>query len=123
MNYIFILLLMIFAHIIDDFCLQGWLASAKQRDYWIKNAPAKMYRYDYICALIIHGFSWTFMMMLPIAFVLNFEIDLSFLAIFFINLVIHAVTDDIKANLKKINLITDQSIHVLQILITWTMIN
>ena len=29
MNSTFILLLMIFCHIIDDYCLQGWLASAK----------------------------------------------------------------------------------------------
>lgn len=39
MNNWFIFLLMIFLHIIDDYKLQGWLASAKQKKYWKENAP------------------------------------------------------------------------------------
>ena len=45
-NKIFILLLMIFLHIVDDYYLQGWLASAKQKSYWEQNAPDKLYKYD-----------------------------------------------------------------------------
>ena len=61
MNSIFILLLMIFLHIVDDYYLQGWLASAKQKKYWQDNAPEKLYKYDYDWALIMHSFSWTYM--------------------------------------------------------------
>ena len=39
--------------------------------------------------------------------------------VFVTNLVIHMVVDDLKANRKKINLIQDQSIHMVQILATW----
>lgn len=39
----FVYLLMIFCHIIDDYNLQGWLASAKQKEWWKKNAPEKLY--------------------------------------------------------------------------------
>jgi len=71
----FILLAMIFCHIIDDYCLQqGCLSKLKQKKFWEENAPQKMYRYDYIVALIIHAFSWTFMMMLPIFLSVNFNI-------------------------------------------------
>ena len=48
MNNIFIVLLMIFFHIVDDYYLQGWLASAKQKKYWQENALEFLYKYDYI---------------------------------------------------------------------------
>lgn len=118
MSKIFIVLLMIFCHIVDDYYLQGWLASAKQKKYWQENAPEKMYEYDYIWALIMHSFSWTFMVMLPIAFTKGFELGISYLIAFLLNLMIHAFTDDLKANKRKINLWTDQIIHLCQITIT-----
>lgn len=118
MNKIFILLLMIFCHIVDDYYLQGWLASAKQKKYWQENAPEKMYKYDYIWALIMHSFSWAFMIMLPIAYSLSFNINISFLIAFAINVTIHAITDDLKANKRKINLWEDQIIHLIQIGLT-----
>lgn len=37
MSY-FVLLAMVFCHIVDDYYLQGWLASAKQRKWWEENA-------------------------------------------------------------------------------------
>ena len=119
MKNLYIYLLMLFMHIVDDFYLQGWLASAKQKEWWEKNAPEKVYKFDYIWALMIHSFSWTFMTMLPIAFTMNFEVNGVFICLFVGNLLIHAIVDNMKANLKMINLITDQSIHMLQILITW----
>lgn len=118
MNYNFLLLLMIFCHIVDDYYLQGWLASAKQKKFWKENAPEHMYRFDYIWALIMHSFSWAFMIMLPIAFVKGFNVDRYFVSIFICNLVIHAITDDLKANKRIINLWTDQLIHIGQIVIT-----
>ena len=114
----FIVLLMIFCHIVDDYYLQGWLTSAKQKKYWQENAPEKMYEYDYIWALIMHSFSWAFMVMLPIAFIKGFDLGVSFVIVFICNLIIHANTDDMKANKRKINLWVDQIIHLLQIAIT-----
>ena len=118
MNWIFILLLMIFCHIVDDYYLQGWLASAKQKSYWEQTAPDELYKRDYIWALIMHSFSWAFMIMLPIAYVFNFNIDYKFAIIFVINVAIHAFTDNAKANWKLINLWQDQLVHIGQILLT-----
>lgn len=53
---ILFLLGMIFCHIVDDYYLQGWLASAKQKEWWSKNAPNPLYKYDYIMALFMHSF-------------------------------------------------------------------
>ena len=116
---IFILLSMIFLHIIDDYKLQGILASMKQKAWWEEQKEYKpLYKYDYIPALIEHSFSWAFMIMLPIAIFLKFNIGWWTIA-YIINMVIHAVVDTLKANALKINLVIDQSIHIVQIVVTW----
>lgn len=115
----FALLAMMFCHIVDDYYLQGWLASAKQKSYWEKNAPDKLYRFDYIMALIMHSLSWSFMIMLPLAVFNNFEVSVLYGVIFVVNAIIHGMVDNLKANAKKINLITDQLIHLSQIIITF----
>lgn len=117
-KYISTMLVMIFCHIVDDYYLQGWLASAKQKSYWAGNADEKMYKFDYIWALIMHSYSWSFMIMLPIAFINDFDLTVSFLVLFIFNVIVHAVTDDLKANKKKINLWGDQLIHIWQIAFT-----
>lgn len=116
-----LLIFMIFAHIIDDYYLQGWLASAKTKNWWKKNAPDKLYSKDYIMALFCHSLSWSIMVFLPILiYSLYNQIDLDwFYLVLPINLIIHAIIDDLKANKFKINLIIDQSIHFIQIFITW----
>ena len=116
-----LLIFMIFAHITDDYYLQGWLASAKTKNWWKKNAPDKLYSKDYIMALFCHSLSWSIMIFLPILiYSLYNQIDLNwFYLVLPINLIIHAVIDDLKANKFKINLIIDQSIHFIQIFITW----
>lgn len=119
MSKSFVFLLMIFMHIVDDFYLQGWLANAKQKSWWKQNAPDNMYKYDYIWALIMHSFSWAFMTMLPVAFYMKFNIGLWFTTFFILNLIIHVVVDNLKANAKVINLWTDQIIHVGQIIATF----
>ena len=117
---VFILLTMIFLHIIDDYKLQGILASMKQKKWWREQKEYKeLYKHDYIMALVEHSFSWTFMIMLPIAFHLQFQLDTIFLILFAINVFIHARVDNEKANKFTINLITDQLIHLAQIVITW----
>ena len=42
---------MLYCHILDDFCLQGILASLKQKSWWEENYPNKLYKYDYIISL------------------------------------------------------------------------
>lgn len=118
-NKIFILFSMIFLHIIDDYKMQGILASMKQKKWWTEQKEYKpLYKYDYIIALIEHSFSWTFMIMLPISLSLHFNIGWWVLA-YVINATIHAFVDNLKANKFKINLVIDQLIHIAQILITW----
>lgn len=119
MTKVFLLLAMIFAHIVDDYYLQGWLASAKQREWWIKNAPEPLYRYDYVAALIMHSMSWSFVILLPIAFSNKFCVDAIFAVAFLANTVVHGFVDNLKANRKKISLIQDQMIHCVQIIVTF----
>lgn len=119
---IFLLLSMIFCHILDDFCFQGWLASAKQKEWWEKNAPEPLYRFDYICALIMHSASWSFVITVPLkvySTAMHFGNGWILAIMFLVNAAIHAIIDDLKANKKKINLVIDQSLHIIQILITF----
>ena len=127
MSSIYILLWMIFNHVIDDYFLLGILATLKQKDYWKEESQKKhidfdnsIYKYDYIPALFMHSFSWSFMIMFPLVIYTNFTINtVPVIGVFLINLIIHFVTDDVKANWKVINLCTDQTIHMIQIFATW----
>ena len=121
MNILFVFILMIFCHIVDDYYLQGWLASAKQKQWWEANAPDKLYKFDYIWALIMHSFSWSFMIMLPIAVYQSFNISWVFGLMLVINTAVHAFIDDLKANRHMINLWTDQACHMIQIAYTFWM--
>lgn len=115
-----ILVSMVFCHIVDDYYLQGWLASAKQKSYWEQNAPEKLYKYDYVAALFMHSFSWTFMVMLvPTVYDVILFGGTWYSLLFVGNVLIHMFVDDLKANKKKINLIQDQSIHMLQVIWAW----
>lgn len=113
---IFILLLMLFLHIFDDYYLQGRLSDMKQKSWWRAQTNNTLYEYDYIWALIVHAFSWTFMVTMPIMFMLRFELNSEFLIVFSINVIIHAIVDHLKANKKVINLWHDQIIHIFQII-------
>lgn len=119
MSIWFILAAMIFLHIIDDYVLQApCLCDLKQKSFWEKNAPQKMYKNDYLCALLMHSLSWSFMIMLPIAIALKFNVDINFFLMFIINAVFHAGIDDLKANKFRINLWQDQLTHIGQIVVT-----
>lgn len=117
----FVLLLMIFFHIVDDYYLQaiGPLASMKQKKWWEENYPQKIYKYDYLVALLMHSLSWAFMVMLPISIYRSLDIDGTFVILFIVNTAIHAFTDNAKANWLLINLSVDQSVHIFQILDTF----
>ena len=122
-KFLILLMWMIFCHIIDDFVLQAaCLSSLKQKSFWEENAPDDKYRYDYIVAILVHGFSWSFMIHLPI--LIKFYSTMN-LVCFCMSLLaeasIHAYIDNHKANHKEINLIIDQSLHLLQILFTLLM--
>lgn len=118
MSKLFVIALMIFCHIMDDYRLQGILASMKQRSWWEENYPGKLYKYDYIMALAMHSISWSFMIMLPVAAYMGFRPTNIFFVMLAANSVIHAFVDDLKANKHKINLIVDQSVHIAQIVVT-----
>lgn len=118
MDKLFIILLMLFLHIVDDYYLQGILASMKQRSWWKDSAPDKQYKNDYLMALAMHGFSWTFMVMLPIAAYMDFSLCVDFYIWFFTNWFIHSTIDHMKANVRSINLIQDQTAHIVQIIVT-----
>lgn len=133
MNYIFILLTMLFLHIVDDFHLQGLLTSMKQVRWWNDQASKlaesenlsasecrEKYKYDWLVCLIWHSFQWTFVIMLPAIFFK--PVDLTYLLMFGLNALVHGIVDHLKCNKLKINLVTDQLIHVAQILITWLII-
>lgn len=127
MNELYILPLMIFCHIIDDYKIQaGVLAYMKQKSWWRDKLPGKyasedlddtMYKHDYIIALFMHAFSWSFMIHVPIMLISNHPIWV--ITSLCINMSIHAIVDDLKANKLKINLVVDQLVHILQIVITF----
>lgn len=113
--------LMILAHMIADYSLQGWLANGKQRKWWVDQVKSfngedldkTKYKNDYKCALLCHALYWSILVCLPLywspwfsAFVVG-------------NTVVHYIVDDLKANKFKLNLIEDQVLHFLQILATF----
>jgi len=114
-----LLLLMILAHVIDDYFLQGILASMKQKSWWRKQDGYKdMYKDDYQVALLMHSMEWSIMVLLPGMFMFNLP-ELFLAAVFVVNTAIHYYVDDLKANKLAINLWVDQGIHIIQIILTW----
>lgn len=110
---------MVFLHIVDDYYLQGWLASSKQRVWWELNEPEELYKHDYLAALFVHSFSWTFMIMLVPTIYIIVCGGIWSPIVFIANIIMHMYVDNLKANKHKINLIQDQIIHMIQIIATW----
>lgn len=119
----FILIEMILFHIIADFNLQGILADFKQKSWWKQKAPEKLYSHDWLISLIIHSFTWAVFMMLPIAIFKQGAPDVWFYILLAVNIVVHAIIDDFKANKLKISLVTDQICHLGQIILTFTILS
>jgi len=84
-----------------------------------RKLPKKIYKKDYLIALFFHSFSWSFMVMLPLYYYYNYMFNNVLLILFILNIVIHFIVDDLKANKGIFNLIQDQLIHLLQIFISW----
>lgn len=113
-----ILILMIVAHVLDDFVLQpSCLSNLKQREWWKQEYPEELYQYDYIVALLVHGFSWSGWILVPWIIYGNPETDLW--SLFFLNGLIHSYIDNIKANKRTMSLMKDQLLHLAQIFVTW----
>ena len=108
------LFLMFWCHFVDDYFLQGVMAKMKQKKFWQDNAPQPLYKYDYLMALLCHAFMWSISIMIPAMISGHFIWWL-----IPINFVIHFIVDDLKANRHKINLIIDQSVHFIQIILTF----
>lgn len=121
MDFIIIALFaMIFCHIIDDYGFQvKCLNNLKQKSWWeTQHGFQPKYKYDYIVALMMHSMSWSFMIMLPLLIASKFSLGWLLFA-YPINALIHGIVDHLKANKGCINLCIDQSIHIVQILVTW----
>ena len=114
-----ILLLMILMHIIDDFVFQPQsLSYLKQKSWWKDNYPQEKYENDFRVALFLHALSWSIMVHLPIIFTMIVS-NLWLTVSIFTNLAIHMWVDNLKANKGKLSLLQDQTIHLLQVLVTW----
>ncbi len=117
-----LLLLMILMHIVDDYYLQGILASMKQKSWWEKQEGyTNLYKNDYKMALLMHSMSWSIMLLVPAMFLLNVN-GYALLGIFVVNTFIHYHIDNLKANKKQINLMLDQTIHIMQVIATWILV-
>ena len=119
---IYIFLIMILLHIIDDFVLQPiCLSKLKQKSFWetyVKDD--EKYKFDYKVALVIHALSWAIMIHLPLMFIVSNEILV--LVSVAINTAVHACIDDEKANKLQINLLEDQIMHLVQIGCTFALL-
>lgn len=115
----FALFCMIFMHILSDFCLQGILASMKQKSWWKENYPKDIYKYDWVAALLIHSFFWAFCIMLPIYVAYGYVWNYKMTTFLIVNTLTHMYIDNEKANSHSMNLIIDQVFHMIQIVWTW----
>lgn len=128
---IFILLLMLLMHYIEDFHLQGCMANLKQKKWWKEQMSNNelqssyilehsIYKNDYKMGLFAHSIENALFVMLPLIIDLlisEFKGCIQNTWILFIPstlliLVSHYLIDNEKANKMKINLIQDQLYHL-----------
>lgn len=122
---IILLFAMIFIHCMLDFHQGDTIANMKQKSWWLKHPQYKdLYKYDYIAVLLVHGFSWSFAIQIPIL-LYNYKVFnsndswLLCVIIILINGLIHSFIDNAKANRLCINLVQDQIVHLIQIVGAW----
>ena len=133
----FIFIAMVLFHILEDFHLQGILASMKQKSWWqsecnklgIKYESSK-YKYDYIISLCIHALENSIFITLPLIIDglittfttnLNNSLFIGWAFIIFANTVVHAFIDNFKCNNKGISLIIDQLLHFIFIILFFSL--
>lgn len=117
--YVIVFILMLLAHFFADFHLQGILADMKQEQWWRKQEGYNSkYKYDYLAALVIHSAEWTLWVMIPLFFLPHIDLGI-FLLLAALNIVVHSLTDNSKANYRDISLVQDQAVHLAQIAFTY----
>lgn len=120
MNELCVLVFMILCHLIDDYVLQGWLATGKQKEWWRKQDNYdEMYKNDYKMALACHGLEWSIITHIPVIVFRSFYVDLYLFLMIVTMAYCHSIIDNCKANKKGINLVQDQLCHLLQIVWSW----
>jgi len=147
MTPIVLFLLMLLAHIIEDFHLQGRMADMKQKAWWyhsIQDAvidterragrttdvqdPSfksfvdmrmEQYGKDYIPILILHGFEWVICVSIPVMIYTGFELSTGYLVMMTAMAFVHAYVDHMKCNKLVFNLVEDQAIHIAQVVVLW----
>ena len=116
-DWYWILLLMVFCHIIEDFHIQGILAHLKQESWWFNQTGYNWkYSKDYIPPLLLHGLEWSVFIHIPLLF--EYGLTMPIFISVIVNSLIHSYIDNLKCNRLKINLVQDQVFHIAQILIT-----
>ena len=117
--YVIVLILMLLAHFFADFHLQGILADMKQEQWWKQqDGDNSKNKYDYLAALAIHSAEWTLWMMIPLFLLPHLDLGI-FLLLAALNIVVHSLTDNSKANYRDISLVQDQALHLAQIAFTY----
>lgn len=137
MSVAVLFLLMLLAHIVEDFHLQGKMADMKQKTWWhdrivdsCKWFPdeerpegfrrrMKAYGRDYVPVLILHGFEWAICVSIPVLFYTGFEPSAAYMIAMVAMALLHSLVDHMKCNMRMINLIHDQAIHVIQVVALW----
>lgn len=120
-EWYWLFLLMLFAHSIADFHVQGCLADLKQRDWWYENPRYKhRYHLDFLPPLLFHSLEWSVIVHIPLIWTYGF-CDTVF-ALILLNMLIHAYVDNLKCNEYDINLVQDQFIHIVQICFSLTIV-
>jgi len=111
------LFIMIFLAIVDEFYLQGKLENLKNK-YGLGFGESEKNKNDWITALLIHSFSWTFMIHFPILYLGGITI-LHLILSFVINIFVHAILDHLATNVGKISYSTSYMGHLFQITMTF----
>ena len=117
-----VLLLSLGLHILADFTLQGLFRDLKSWTWWgrmfdqlhLGNDHRSLYRYDYLCALLLHALYWSLITYAPLIWFSDLS-DMAVVVLVVTNTVVHAAIDNEKANTGTINLWIDQTFHFVQI--------
>lgn len=113
MTWYLLLTLMLLMHIIEDFHVQGRMADMKQRSFW--EPYGEMYGNDHKVVLLLHGFEWAVFVSIPLF--LFADVHWSYFAVMVSMAVCHAMIDDAKCNGRTLNLVEDQTAHVMQVIV------
>lgn len=100
--------------------IQSWDRPEREKKFFINKVQTK-YNSDYKIAMLLHSFSWSVITFMPVFIMYSGHLgwgDWQAGVIIGINAMIHYWVDDRKCNLRSINLVQDQVLHLLQIGIT-----